>query len=560
MNASVERFAMRQALRAKNSERSLLIPLPSSADAYRLDNAPVDQAYLSVMDFTLPTLPTTYFVNDAVIDARLAGSIDAINSQRVERLFGDLRRSSLQSIAVPFGLGKMLSAYDQHGGSVDTIHNARAGVYATDAAEQAYKKNGPYTEAVKAEYHQKNSAYMKASQDSTAERVKGNLQDAYTGETMSERRSDSHSMDHVVSAEEVHNDPGRVLAGVDGATLVNKNSNLKPTSISTNSAMGKKSATEYVAWLENTKVARAEKLKKLRDKEGSGEPMSQKAKQELAKLEEQEKIAANPELLLEADRKARVEYEKAVNDAYYRSPKFRNDCLCTSAIAGGRTAFQAAMGAILVELFASIFDELKDWYQNGRAEESTVGTELKRRLKRVGVRVAKQWKTVLDAAAGGFVTGFLSNLVTVLINAFLTTAKRTARMIREGARSLVIACKTLLLRPEGMSLSDGLHEASKVLIGGGIVVGGVLLEEAISTYLKAVPFVAPFADLATAVIVGTSTAIISTLAVYLVDKADLFGVNRAKMLDQINSELDASLYSLENQESALIGQFRALAL
>ena len=69
--------------------------------------------------------------------------------------------------------------------------------------------------------------------------------------------------------------------------------------------------------------------------------MSQKAKQELAKLEEQEKIAANPELLLEADRKARVEYEKTVNDAYYRSPKFRNDCLCTSAIAGGRTAFQA---------------------------------------------------------------------------------------------------------------------------------------------------------------------------------------------------------------------------
>ena len=76
--------------------------------------------------------------------------------------------------------------------------------------------------------------------------------------------------------------------------------------------------------------------------------------------------------------------------------------------------------------------------------------------------------------------------------------------------------------------------------GGGIVVGGVLLEEAISTYLKAVPFVAPFADLATAVIVGTSTAIMSTLAVYLADKADLFGVNRAKVLDQINSELEAS--------------------
>lgn len=71
MNASFERFAMRQALRASSSERSLLIPLPSAADAHRLDNAPVDQAYLSAMELALPTPPTTYFVNDAVTDARL---------------------------------------------------------------------------------------------------------------------------------------------------------------------------------------------------------------------------------------------------------------------------------------------------------------------------------------------------------------------------------------------------------------------------------------------------------------------------------------------------------
>lgn len=52
----------------------------------------------------------------------------------------------------------------------------------------------------------------------------------------------------------------------------------------------------------------------------------------MAKLEEQEKIDTNPELLLEADEQARHEYEDTINRAYYLGPKFRRDCLHTSTI------------------------------------------------------------------------------------------------------------------------------------------------------------------------------------------------------------------------------------
>jgi hypothetical protein len=345
---------------------------------------------------------------------------------------------------------------------------------------------------------------------------------------------------------------------LDGVELANASTNLQITSYSTNSAMGTKTATEYVQWLEQTKQTRAKKQAKLQAKVDAGEPMSQKQKDGLAKLKEQEKIAANPEPLLEADRNARASNEKKINDAYYRSPKFRNDCLKTSVTAGGRAAFQSAMGAILVELFAGIFDEVRDWYKNGRADGNSVFAELKGRLKRVGLRVAKEWKAVLSAAAGGFISGFLANLVTVLINAFLTTAKRAVRMIREGGNALVGACKALVVRPEEMGVREGLHEASKVLVGGGIIVGGVLLEEAVSRLLMAVPFLVPFADTATAVIVGTATGIISTMAVYLVDKADVLGVNRSNMLAGINSELDASLLYHREMESSLLEQFHAL--
>ncbi|MBF6043032.1 hypothetical protein P5706_34235 [Pseudomonas sp. ChxA] len=558
MSESADRFRQTQALLAQIRSAPSLVVLPSPADSQRVLNAPVDDQFLAQ---AFPTESRLLGRNEAPeyeVRARLSELEIAFHSQRIERLFSDTRRSALQAIAGPFGVGKMLSAYDKTGGVVDTIHNARAGVYATDEAEQKYADRGEYTKRVKENYHHRDPAYKKMSQDSTRDRVEGKVTDAYTGEQMSSQRSDSHSIDHVIAAEEIHNDAGRVLAGLDGVELANASTNLQITSYSTNSAMGTKTATEYVLWLEQTKDTRAKKQAKLQAKVDAGEPMSQKQKDELAKLKEQEKIAANPEPLLEADRKARAANEKKINDAYYRSPKFRNDCLKTSVAAGGRAAFQSAMGAILVELFAGIFDEVSDWYKNGRADGNSIFAELKRRLRKVGLRVAKQWKAVLSAAAGSFLSGFLANLVTVLTNAFLTTAKRTVRMIREGGNALVGACKALIVRPEGMGIREGLHEASKVLVGGGIIVGGVLLEDAVSKSMMAVPFLVPFADTATAVIVGAATGIISTMAVYLVDKADVLSVNRSKMLAGINSDLDASLLHQRAIEASLLEQFKAL--
>jgi hypothetical protein len=558
MSVSADRFRLTQALLAQIRSAPSLVALPSPAESQRVLSAPVDEGFLAHAFLKEPALFALTDVPETAVSARLSELELAFHSQRIERLFSDTRRSALQAIAGPFGVGKMLSAYDKTGGTVDTVHNARAGVYATDEAAQKYADRGEYTQRVKEDYHHRDPAYKKMSQDSTRDRVEGNVTDAYTGEQMSSQRSDSHSIDHVIAAEEIHNDAGRILAGLDGVELANSSTNLQITSYSTNSAMGTKTATEYVQWLEHTKEKRAKKQARLQAKADAGEPMSQKQKDELAKLKEQEKIAANPELLLEADRKARAANEKKINDAYYRSPKFRNDCLKTSVIAGGRAAFQAAMGAILVELFAGTFDEVRDWYNNGRADGNSVFAELKRRLKRIGLRVAKQWKAVLSAAAGGFISGFLANLVTVLINAFLTTAKRAVRMIREGGNALVGACKALIVRPEGMGLREGIHEASKVLVGGGIIVGGVLLEEAVSKSMMTVPFLVPFADTATAVIVGAATGIISTMAVYLVDKADVLGVNRSKMLAGINSELDASLVDQRAEEDLLLEQFQAL--
>ncbi|MBA1240939.1 MULTISPECIES: hypothetical protein [Stutzerimonas stutzeri subgroup] len=178
-------------------------------------------------------------------------------------------------------------------------------------------------------------------------------------------------------------------------------------------------------------------------------------------------------------------------------------------------------------------------------------TLIVRRAPRTQNTLRPHYRAYYCAAGTGFLAGFHSNLVTVLINAFLTTAKRAVRMIREGTLSLIEAGKTLLLRPQGMTLNQALDAALKVLVGGGVVVGGVMLEQIVSKYLMAIPLITPFADIATAVIVGATSTIFSTLLVYLIDKLDPFSVNRDRLLEHIHVELGKST-AMEQPRSATV--------
>lgn len=545
MNSHVDRFVRRQQIRTQLKNSTQLVAMLSGPEVDRLMQSSVDQAYLDqVQRVTSLGLPTAACEN--AVGARLDALAVAFNQQRFDQLLDDSRRGALQAIVGPFGLGKVLSAFDKNGGNVDTIHNARSEVYATKKATQAYKDRGDYD---KAQYHGNDERYKKAAKEAADKQQKGELKDAYTGDTLGPK--ERASIDHTIAAALIHNDRGRVLAGLDGPELANRPTNLNSTTLCTNSSMGQGTTEDYLKRIARIAEWRAKQLAKLRDKQASNEPLTEKEEAKLKIYAEQEKIAQNPELLLERDRIAREDYEKSINDTYYKGEQFRKACLHTSAKEGGKMAFQAATGVVLVEFFSACFDEIGDWYRNG-AQEARLGTELKRRMEHISQRVASRWKAVFVAAGTGFISGLLSNLVTVMINTFLTTAKRVVRMIREGALSLLEACKTLLIRPEGMTFAQAIHKSSKVLIGAGVVVAGVMLEEVVSKFLTAIPIMVPFADLATAVIVGATTAIISTVAVYLIDKLDLFGVNRDQLLTYMNQELDRSNEQEIARENALL--------
>ena len=543
MTDRIERFKARQRQQATVASATRLVGLPEADLARQLLEEPLSPLLLEG-DFLAADFSVELDVTDDEAQEALKGYSQAFNQERFEQLIGDSRREVLQAIAVPFGLGRVLAVYDKKGGNVDTINNARNEVYASDAAARKYTDLPAYDSD---KFH-KDKAYTDKNAKDTLAQQSGTLKDAYTNETFGQnKKQDPRNLDHTISANEIYTDPGRVLADLDAPKLANVDSNLNPTKKALNQSKGKLSATELVEKLQTQSVSRREEMQRLSEKT----ELTPKEENRLNLLKQHEAIAQNPDLLLAKDKAARAEYEKKLNDAYYKSDKFKADLARTSLKEGGKMAFQQAFGVMLIEFFSATFDELMDLYRHGRSHESLV-PELRARLGRVAKRVGNQWQTALAAGGAGFVAGVLANLVTTLINVFVTTGKRAVRMFREGFLSLLKALKTLLLPPEGLTLRQAAHEAIKITCAGGVIIAGVALEEVIEKQMLLIPGLGTVGAILSAVIVGALTGLASTFVVYLVDRLDPLGVNSDGEIVEVGERLDRSLAQAMEENDRLL--------
>ncbi|WP_041054935.1 hypothetical protein [Vibrio owensii] len=222
---------------------------------------------------------------------------------------------------------------------------------------------------------------------------------------------------------------------------------------------------------------------------------------------------------------------------------------------GKDQGLQQALSVCLSELISALFDEIKDCLANGfNPKDSSSWLEsLKIRFKRVAIRVSGKWSNVLEAFGQGFLTGLISGVVTALINLVARTGKEIVRLIREGFMSLMKALKTLLFPPEGMTLKQAAHEASKVLATGVVTSGVILLSEILHTHIASfAPFLSaiPFSGVIYSVLTGMLAGVSSLIVVYMLDKLDLFGVNaeeRASFIQgKIESDFDNNYSEAEN--------------
>jgi len=150
-------------------------------------------------------------------------------------------------------------------------------------------------------------------------------------------------------------------------------------------------------------------------------------------------------------------------------------------------------------------------------------------------------------------------LFTTAINAFATTAKNLVRIIREGAYSILKALKLILFRPEGMTFSEVMDAALKLIVTGALTIGGITFDEylrqTLLPFISGIPGIGAFGSVLVAIISGGLTGVVTTLVIYAIDRMDPFGVRveerHAYVLDTITKSRDESRRAIDDSLSKL---------
>ena len=457
------------------------------------------------------------------------------NQERFDKLIIDCRKEVINSIVTPFGLGKILSAYDKIGGNITTTHNFKKGIVSTLEDESRYEEwqrilnptESDYTYKVDSNGKIKKITPIQQDRETHHDKLKDKwkkdqyqkmtegeaVTDGYTGKKLGTKTNNQIKKDnsidgeHITSVSEIENDLKNHLFArgnnkeerlSDRAKLSGHEDNLTLIDGGMNSS---KSDSDLMEWA-NSPISK-------KHAEKTGNPNITNA--EYYELDNQ---------------RIQEAYNKSKN--HIKSTQLRNQVIkqgkeiaSTGAIEASKMGMQQAIGLVMTEFFTALFDEIIDIYKNGFSngfEDEKFFTILKERLIRIGNKIKEKWKEAAIAFKDGFISGFISNLVTVAINMFVTTSKKVARIIREGIFSLFRAVKMLVFPPENMTYEDAMHEAKKLLATGVLISMGVLAEESVEKLISTVPILLPYANTLAVIFIGTLTGLSVTMTAYYLDK------------------------------------------
>ena len=520
----VDRFFRRKKMLKEAEEQSHLVLISGEELVLELMNSPIDwntfneiqnlqgNQYAFDFDTSVSAEQITALIGE------LEGTFD---EAKFDALLTACRDTVISNIIKPFGLAHILFE-DRLGGNVTTAHNFEKGheYCATSEDQERYRVwKQDYDRAPYEKDFKRMRKYIFKHSDKIA--------DGYTGKKLS--KDGRTELDHITPVHTIDKDPGSNLFMTQGQRMLmaNADANLTLTDKSLNRS---KNDSDLLEWKE----------KKASNPLVPGQTNSEKYEIDERLAQEKHRIS-----------KRHIEKEILKNQVL----KQGSETLKTGAREGLKMGLQQAVGLLLHELVIAMFWEVKDIYANG-IKSGSIGKELlpvmKERLERVGNRVLDRWQHVARTFFDGAISGFISNLITVAINMFLTTGRRVVRIIREGLFSLLRAVKMLLLPPEGMTPQQAAHEASKLIAAGLTIAGGIMLEEAIDKLITAVPPLKPFADVFTTVLVGLATGLATTFLVYSLDKLDLFGVNASDRYLHVLAQLEADLNALFAETDKII--------
>lgn len=433
-------------------------------------------------------------------------SINELKQQRLQKLFSDCQQQVISQIIGPFGLSTAMFE-DRNGGNVTTLRN-----FSRDDAEYVAEKDKSSYECSQKEYDREDYSHPTFAKKSQQHRAKG--KDAYTGKNVVPEDMD---LDHVTSLKTISEDKKTHLALETGENydrvkeMANSDENLAHTHKSIN-----------------------------RSKRGdsAGELLKRKG----------EDFDLDPELIIRAQKTSEGHIASTLNSALIK--KQGVELLQTGGAQAVQMGMRQAFGLLLTELVNGLFNEFKILIKNGVEIGKTLFEEVQQRLARIINSVIKKVPDALCQMFQGGVSGFMSNLLTFLINGFLSTAKRFVTLIREGLVGLFRAFKMIFFPPKHMTSDQALQEGLKILTTVVVTSVGILLSETVATFMATVPFLKPLADLITPVLIGITTGLISAFLAYQIDI--LFDRYRHSLSEKFIDELMADSRRRDEFSSELV--------
>ena len=442
----------------------------------------------------------------------------------MDSIFKQYELVIIESLISSFGLDFIVR--DQHGGDVDTIHNVRQidkdkdMTYKNVLNKSDYDNQEIYNKSIKSKYDS-DPRFTSINMEFKKQKIEGTLKDAYTGKTIP--CNGNVDLDHVIATKEIHNDRGRVLAGIKGFDLANTKENLKPTDRSINRSMKEKSIEEYCKWLNTNEPKRAAELKRLRAKPQSD--LTDKERTALHKYEQQALV--NQDEIKNIDKTARKSYESKLAKEYYTSSKFAKDVAFSAGNVGVRMGLRQVLGFIFTEVWFTVkeeFNSLNDSFDFAELLTS-IGNGIKRGFENAKVK----YKELLAKFKDGVVAGVISSITTTLCNIFFTTAKNVVKIIRQTYASLVQAAKVLFINPNNLSFGERMRAIVKILATGASVVVGTTIGEVIGkTPVGTIPVVGEIIQTFCGTLV---TGIMSCSLLYFFDRSEIMN----KLVSKLNN-------------------------
>lgn len=479
--------------------------------------------------------------------------------------FSELEKTTLNSLITTFGLDFLL-AEDKLGGNVDTIHNARQGIYATEAAKNAYENRGDYNSDA---YHSDKNYIARGKQDKSLQQSE-QLNDNYTGKKLQGERH----LDHIISAKEIHNDAGRVLAGLDGVELANVDDNLQSTYWAINNAKKDYSMEEFVHQVLPKRIDdRKNKLQKRQEKLATmpnSTPQERHEKEKLMAQIEKDKDyiqaleSVDKEKMLEMDKKSRQDYNNKINATYYTSSKFLKDTTKQAGLGGLTMGLRQALGLVLAEIWFELKVALPNLLNKCKINFNFKDfvDEVTQTLKNIFNRVQLRFKELLTTFQDGFLGGVFASLTTTIINIFFTTSKLIGKLIRESWQNLVKIAKLLFFNPDNLSKGQLFKEVVRLVLASVATIIGLAVNQKL-VVLFTFPFGMELANFLSALLTG----ILMVGCAYFIDYSPIMqkvwgfldGLKNKydvvlEHLQKANAELDAYLLELSKIEFNLSPQ------